>query len=179
MATNGELAIYLLEEADEDMLKKALEAEGLKWAYVERVKESVFLSIEELSPLARWQHGRAFGSQLQVNWWRKRESYRLVLLTEQASLSGNVPWQKAKIASPWTALPDFDLAAGQVRLTGERSEGEAAWFEARLPRPLHYPDVGTPPPRKVALRIRRYRGKEGGIWTRMLCLEASEKERDA
>jgi len=186
VTSNSDLTIYLVEKTDVDTLETVLENKNLRWVYAERVTESLFTTVDTLPPLARWQHGRAFGPTMEVDWWREgipgQETYRLRLLTEQPTLPDGAPWQRVKTALSWKALPDLDLAEGQIRLAGKRPDTKAdpVWLEARLPRPLHYPNVGgLSSPEKVALRVRCYRDQDGVVWMRMLCLEPSWKERDA
>jgi hypothetical protein len=181
-----EVRVYVVERASLDDLKTALEDERLTWAYASRMEDTGLGWLDDLLgkqplgaplsddrpgvPLTRWTEGRAFGPELEVDWWRRGETYRLRALLEEGEPPKGVDWGKSVNTS-------LRAKSGErhVLLHGELDESSEVrgptWSEARIPRRLAHPcelQEGKEPPQRVALVIQDYARNGAVVLTRLL-----------
>jgi hypothetical protein len=168
------LRVFWAEDATLDSLRRVLGDNRLRWCYGERM-EDVHLSAlaglldEERSvPLERFEAGRSFSADLEVDWWREDGSYCLRALLSEGGPPQGVVWEE--VAQPVLTSQGED--EHQLVLWGTYDEELGAWAEARIPRPLHHP---MPPeartPERVVLRVRDYRRDGAVVLTRFLNVE--------
>lgn len=157
-----------------DALYQLLAAGSWPWLYAERMEGTELLRLADALaatlPWTRWAHGRAFGPESELAWWRQADGhYQLRLLTEGNVPDGSISWQANE---PLTADPPY-----QSLLFGAYDDDSAAgipsWSEARIPRRLHYPlPADSQPAKQVALRLQNLRRHEIAVGTRLLAVEA-------
>jgi hypothetical protein len=147
-------SVYSAQSVPSAALKVVLEDERLRWVYAERMEDIVLTWCQDWLnspiPLECWCHGRAFGPELEVSWWRRDDSYDVRSIV----VAGDRPRDIA-----WVALDTKEWqrdAEQTILLTGEhdtdRSTCVPTWSAARIPRYLPYPvEVGEMLPRRVGL----------------------------
>jgi hypothetical protein len=186
---NGhELRIYVVEQVVIEDVRAALGDERLTWAYASRMEDAGLGWLRDLLdkqplgaplsggrpgvPLTRWSEGRAFGPELEVDWWRDGETYRLRALLEEGEPPQGVDW-----GAPVSTSLRANGGERYVLLHGELDEDESAlgerptWSEARIPRHLAHPfqiQGGTAPPKRVTLVVRDYARNDAIVLTRLL-----------
>ncbi len=101
----------------------------------ERIETVDFLTLDELGSASHWKKGRAFSADAELRWaFGDHGSLQAHLLTEQ----------EHSMPEGWRPASDQGFDVGddvQLCLWGERdrSQGEKAWREVRIPRLLRYP----------------------------------------
>lgn len=114
-------------------------------------------ALQSGTPWTAWDHGRAFDEAGELAWWREAGGFTVRVLTAGAAPEG-LSWQAR---ATWRANGDASQA---TLLHGEpdKEQGQArTWYEARIPRPLHYPlPEGDPPDRVVLLAQPLHNGDE-------------------
>lgn len=156
-----------------DVLHQLLQAGSWPWLYAERMEGTELLrlavALAGTLPWTRWAHGRAFGPESELTWWRQADGrYQLRLLSESVAPDGDILWQAGE---PLAADPPY-----QSLLFGTYDDDSAgdvpSWSEARIPRRLHYPlAADSPPAEQVALRLQNLRYHGIAIGTRLLAVE--------
>ena len=121
--------------------------------------------------LDRLEAGRGFGLDLEVDWWRGAEGYRLRALLEEGKPPAGVDWREAD-GPPLESLPEKG-DEHPLMLWGAYDEDLGAWAEARIPRPLPHPArwEGSVPPERVVLLVQDYRRDGAVVLTRFLKVE--------
>lgn len=164
---------YTATAVSADALYQLLQAGSWPWLYAERMEGTELLRLAEALaaalPWTRWAHGRAFGPESQLTWWRQADAhYQLHLLTEGVAPGGNIAWQAGE---PLTADPPYQsLLFGTY--DDDSKDGVPSWSEARIPRRLHYPlPADSQPAAQVALRLQNLRYHGVAIGTRLLAVE--------
>ncbi len=158
--------VYVATSVSLAMLADALRDTRLKWAYAERMEDIVLTWRDALLDgavaLERWGHGRAFGPEMEVSWWRRGEGYEVRAITAAEQPPTCIPWTRWDTDS-WQAEDDHvTLLIGEH--DADRQADVPTWSAARIPRYLLYPveiSTGEKPPSRVALVARAYR--TGGI----------------
>ncbi len=148
---------FLASGIQTDELAGVLQDARLRWVYAERLEDIVLLwaaDFHELGiPLAKWHHGRAFGKDMEVAWWRDGSAFQVrTIITNgsiQNALGGSDP-QGADYESP---LKKAVLLLGE--LDEDAHPDDPTWSTARIPKYLPYPVEGKP--ERVALVVARYR----------------------
>ena len=191
------LTIHVVEGATSDDLRTVLADDRLQWAYVSRIENSGLGWLRDLldgQPLGAplndddrpgvtldcWIEGRAFGSALEVDWWREGQTYRLRALLEEGDPPSGVIWSNP----PGEQL----IAIGGKRrillhgtLDKKSPQERPTWSEARVPRHLAHPyrpEDGKPLPDKIALLGQDY-GRDGTIvLTRLTGITSVEKQEE-
>lgn len=188
------LTILTAEGVSAEALGTVLEDERLRWAYASRMEDTGLGWVRDLLagealgavsedrrpgvPLERWEEGRAFGPDLEVDWWREGDGYRLRALLEE----GDEP--KAKGVS-WSEASGGQLIAQEERyivLHGTKDESSGAppsWSEARVPRPLAYPyesEADEALPERIALRGQDYARNGIITLTRLVAVVPADEE---
>jgi hypothetical protein len=168
------LRLFWAEGVDLAALKAVLGDKRLSWFYGERMEDvsldwlTDLLQREDSAALERFAVGRAFGVDLEVDWWKGGDGYRLRAMLEDGNPPNGAAWEEA--TSPnLESLPGDDH---QLVLWGTYDEEMGAWAEARIPRPLPHPVSweGVPPDR-AALRVRDYRRDGAVVLMRFLKVE--------
>jgi hypothetical protein len=183
-----QLTVHVIERASLADLRAALEDERLTWAYASRMEDAGLGWLQDLLdeqplgaplsdgrpgvPLTRWSEGRAFGPELEVDWRRDGETYRLRALLEQGEPPQGVDW-----GEPVSTSLKANGGERHVLLHGELDEGRSAsseritWSEARIPRYLAHPveiRERKEPPRQVTLVVQDYARNGAVVLTRLL-----------
>lgn len=188
------LTVLTAEGVSVEALRTILEDERLRWAYASRMEDTGLGWIRDLLagealgavsddrrpgvPLARWEEGRAFGPDLEVDWWREEDAYRLRALLED----GDGP--KAKGVSWSEASEEQLIAKGEryVVLHGTRDESSGnppSWSEARVPRPLAHPyepEADEALPERIAMRCEDYARNSIVTLTRLIAVVPVDEE---
>lgn len=129
---------------------------ALPWIYAERKETTVLAWLNEVQsqflPQEQWRHGRVFGPDGELAWWRNRSGmYELRWLGETATTPPEgVSWQE---------IGKRNALFGPVStlLHGDSGDGSSArWGEARIPAYQRYPVEGVPV--RVRLQIQYYQG---------------------
>jgi len=154
-------------------LARALRDARLQWVYAERMEDTILTWREALLDgsvdLARWTHGRVFGPDLELAWWRRGEALqaRAILSADQTPPEG-IAWEPYPTEG-WKSQ-DGD---GRVLLLGEcdpeAPADEPLWSTERIPRYLQYPIAGEA--QRVALLKRSYRQRGVVVAWRLLGIE--------
>jgi hypothetical protein len=127
-----------------------------------------------------WPHGRAFGEQAELAWWRQADGrYQLRLALETGSLPTitGITWGSPETWWVWEPEAARTLLHGRYDVGRSQEIGQASWSEARIPRWLHYPvsvDAAQPKPELVraVLLTQSYRQQDGLVGlTRVVGLE--------
>ena len=139
-------------------LQSALGDPRLRWAYAERMEDTVLVWLRDLlaGPVAleRWACGRAFGPQLEVSWQREGAGYNLRACAVEGGAPPGSQWQPDPAAAGWVRSKKDE----ELLLFGEQeSETQTRWSALRIPRYLDYP-VDQPGPR-VALVVAVYQAQ--------------------
>lgn len=156
---------YIASQVSVAGLTNALRDPRLRWAYAERMEDTVLTWRDTLLngsvALDRWTHVRAFGPALELAWWRSKDrvTARAVVASGGAPPSG-IEWQ------PYPT-DDWEPQSQQgvdMLLIGERDPDapahEPQWSAARIPRYLEYPGEGSA--RRMAMVRQAYR-RQGAI----------------
>jgi hypothetical protein len=170
---------------DVEGLHQLLAVPDLRWVYAERMADTGLGTLADLlagEPLGapkgtsrpgvgleQWEHGRAFGPGLEIDWWRKGEAYCVRALAEGDLPGGGngLDWEEGPELAA-TGKPRTVLLHGT--LDPKWSPERPTWSEARVPRHLAYPvPVGNPsPPRRVALWAQDYERDGVVVVTRLI-----------
>lgn len=137
-------AWYIASRVSMADLGRALRDLRLKWVYAERMEDTVLTwrdaLLEQQATLARWNHGRAFGLELELTWWRRGDSVDARAIVAQGNLPEGITWQ------PYPTN-EWKVEEHEVLLVGERDPNVQAekpvWSTARIPRYLAYPADGS------------------------------------
>jgi hypothetical protein len=159
------LRVLVAEDVTLNVLRTALSDERLTWAYASRMEDTGLGWLHDLlsgdplgAPqsgkrpgveLGRWNEGRAFGPDLEIDWWREGSLYRLRALLEEGDPPSEVSW--GVTSEPLERIGDERavLLYGLLDEEASRDE-EPTWSEARIPRRLLHPVQGNErPPRAV------------------------------
>ncbi len=149
-------------KVDLKTLRQVLSDPRLIWVYAERMADTGLGTVDDLlndSPLGapedgnrpgvkleRWEHGRAFGPDLEIDWWREGEVFRLRALVE-GDLPKGVEWSEPEDGAALVAVG----VSRSILLYGTHdkkpSPDQPTWSEARVPRHMAYPVQfeGSPP----------------------------------
>ena len=149
---------YIADAVSLPDLARALCDARLQWVYAERMEDTVLTWREALLDgpvdLARWTHGRAFGMDLELAWWRRGEVWQARAILSAGQAPEGIAWEPYPTEG-W----ESQAGDGRVLLLGERDPGvqagEPLWSTERIPRYLKYPADGDA--RRVALLKRSYR----------------------
>jgi len=184
MSEQRTLIIRTAREVNLETLRQVLASADLRWVYAERMADTGLGTVADLlagEPLGapkdgsrpgieleRWEHGRAFGPQMEVDWWREGETFRLRALSE-SKLPEGVNWQEPDNGPASVAMG----APRAMMLHGTHDEKSPSdrptWSEARVPRHLAYPvQVGSPPPERVTLLGQDYARRGVVVLTRLV-----------
>jgi hypothetical protein len=165
-------------------LQQVLSDSRLIWVYAERMADTGLGTVVDLvngKPLGapengchpgvkleRWEHGRAFGPEIEIDWWREGEVFRLRALSN-SDLPGPVEWLELEEEATLAAVGGPRL----VLLHGSYDTGSAptrpTWSEARVPRHLAYPvQFGGLAPQRVALLGQDYARQGIVVLTRLI-----------
>jgi hypothetical protein len=154
--------VYRADQVPTPLLREALHDERLRWAFAERMEDTVLTYCAELLDgtvdLGRWSHGRAFGPGLELAWWK-----RDVEMEARAIVAGGgepppgIDWDLLSPAGWQRADAEATLLWGE--LDPDVPAGEPSWSTAQIPRYLGHP-IADGAPRVVLVR-QAYR--QGGI----------------
>lgn len=158
--------VYVAPSVSPAVLAEALRDARLHWAYAERLEDTVLTWRDALLngdvPLERWDHGRAFGPELEVSWWQCDEGYEVRAIISIGQPPACISWKRLD-TDGWQAEGDYvTLLIGEHDT--DRPTDMPTWSAARIPRYLPYPvEVlgGKKPPSRATLVARVYRA--GGI----------------
>jgi hypothetical protein len=157
--------VYVAPSVSPAMLTEALRDTRLHWAYAERLEDTVLTWRDALLngdvPLKRWDHGRAFGPEMEVSWWRRDEGYEVRAIISTGQPPAVILWTRLDTGG-WQAEDDHvALLIGEH--DADRPTDVPTWSAARIPRYLPYPvEVSErKTPLRAALVVRVYRA--GGI----------------
>lgn len=119
--------------------------------------------------LEQWTDGQIFNSNAELRWRQTADGYAVLLLTEE-----NDPGFQYLASSSFTvACPSKDEKHGFLLWGTPRSEDRRRstdiWWEARIPRPLHYPIKTKDGPPRLLYRL--YLDGEAVRWVRLVKLE--------
>lgn len=172
------VVIRLADGVSLEKLRRVLVVSDLRWVYAERMADAGLGTVADLlageplgAPkdgnrpgvdLGRWEHGRAFGPDLEIGWWREGVTFRLRALSggdAPDSVDWTEPEGKATLVAVGGPRSMVLYGTHDKRL----SAGRPTWSEARVPRHLAYPVKleGSQPPQRVALLGQDY--ARGGI----------------
>jgi hypothetical protein len=173
--------IYVARGVSVEMLRQVLGHPGLRWAYAERMADTglgTTVDLLDSQPLGaptdgrrpgvdleRWEHGRAFGPDLEIDWWCEGETFRLRALSEKAPPEG-IPWMGIGDGLEAVGSPCKMLLYGAFD-QGSNSE-RPTWSEARIPRRLAHPLKDEPRPERVALLGQDYARRGTVVLTRLV-----------
>jgi len=184
MSEQRTLIIRTAQGVSLEALRRVLAENNLRWVYAERMADTGLGTVADLlageplgAPkdgsrpgveLARWKHGRAFGPDLEVDWWREGEAFRLRALSE-ATLPQGVEWQEPGDGPALVAVG----APRAMTLYGTHDEksppDRPTWSEARVPRYLAHPvHIDGSPPSRVALLGQDYAQRGVVVLTRLV-----------
>jgi len=174
------LRVFWAEGVPLESLEAALRDGRLYWFYGERMEDLHLDWLPELldgkmvTSLDRVEAGRGFGPDLEVDWWRGAEGYRLRALLEEGKPPAGVDWREAD-GPPLESLPEQGDEHPLI-LWGTYDEDHrqlGVWTEARIPRPLPHPTrwEGSAPPERVVLLVQDYRQDGAVVLTRFLKVE--------
>jgi hypothetical protein len=159
---------------DLSALASVLEDSRLSWCYGERM-EGITLDwladvLDEGSEtVGRFEVGRAFGADLELDWWKTESGFRLRALLEDGDPPAGVEWEQA-----------LTLDSGgkhQLVLWGDYDDDLGAWAENRIPRSLPFPvRWSASPPDRVALEVCDYCRDGAVVLTRFLAVVEYERE---
>lgn len=149
---------FLARGVDLAALSSALQDPRLEWVYAERMEDTILAEIKDLSAqgveLDQWEHGRAFGPQIEIAWWRASLGFDLRAIVEEGKPPQGPQWAPDPLGDDFTRIEKKSNL-----LIGERDKKETsnppAWSTARIPRYLYYPLKGEPT-RRVALTFITY-----------------------
>lgn len=119
----------------------------LRYAYLERVTDSLWARYDPVLPFGGALRGRAFGATCDVQFQRRDGGYQVTLLTDLARPAGST--------GPSIDLATYDSDEVTYVLWGIRAGGDDAWREARFPGVWRYPLDGAPT--RVGVRAVEYR----------------------
>jgi hypothetical protein len=143
-------------------LVSALRDPRLRWVYAERTADIVLIGRDDLLdgslPLERWTHGRAFGPELELAWWRSGDQLQARAVVTKDEPPGGIDWEPH-------AIQDWEpqTQRGQATLLlGERDPDvpgdDPKWSEARIPHYLEYPVAGSAARVTLVRQTYRHRG---------------------
>jgi len=178
------LIVRTAREISLDTLRQVLAHSNLQWAYAERMADTGLGTIADLlegeplgSPkdgnrpgvgLERWEHGRAFGPDLEIDWWREGETFRLRGLSESA-LPEEITWTEPNGSSPPTVVGTLRVMTLYGIHDKASSPERPTWSEARVPRYLAYPiQCDDQPPQRVTLLGQDYARRGVVVMTRLV-----------
>jgi hypothetical protein len=181
-----ELTIRLAEKVTLDNLRAVLGDKRLTWAYASRIGDIGLGWLCDLLdgrplgarlngerpgvPLDHWVEGRAFGPDLEVDWWREGETYRLRALLETGDPPDGVAWSElADERVTASAGRRYILLHGTLDKSSLRER--PTWSEARVPRRLAHPhesEDGDPLPERVAVVSQDYERNHVVVLTRLI-----------
>lgn len=187
------LTILTAEGVSSGALRTVLEDERLQWAYASRMEDAGLGWVRDLLagealgapfngqrpgvPLARWEEARAFGPDLEVDWWREGDTYRLRALLEAGEEPEGVDWREAS-GEPLTAV-----GKRHVVLHGTKDDDSDAqrptWSEARVPRHLAHPyepEEDGVLPERIALVGEDYSRNSVVTMTRLVTVVPTDEE---
>lgn len=187
MSEQGTLMIRTAGEVSLETLRQVLGHADLRWVYAERTADTGLGTVADLlageplgAPrdgrrpgveLARWEHGRAFGPHLEIDWWRDGETFRLRALSED-TLPPGVDWQEPDDGPSLVAVgaPRAMTLYGTLDKNDEKSPPDRpTWSEARVPRHLAYPvPFESSPSARVALLGQDYARRGVVVLTRLV-----------
>jgi hypothetical protein len=168
------LRVFWAEGIDLALLEVSLGDDRLSWLYAERMEDVCLDWLADLLE-TRGQEGaehlttgRAFGTGLEVDWWKESSGYRLRAMLEDGNPPDGVAWHEATGLDLQCGLGDEH----QLVLWGTYDRELGAWAEARIPRPFPHPGPwDESPPARAALRVRDYRRDGAVVLTRFLKVE--------
>jgi hypothetical protein len=192
------LRIYQIERGTLEDLKAALSDERLIWVFAGRMEDAGLGWLRDLLnkqplgappsddrpgvPLKNWHQGRAFGPELEVDWWREEETCRLRVLLEKDKPPEGVDWGEPIDHSLKPQGGKRSLLLHGV-LDASSTPPHFTWSEARIPRHLAHPwdlEDKTAPPERVILLGQDYARNGAVVLTRWLKVtSASERKGDA
>lgn len=188
-----QLRIYVVEQVSIEALQTALSDERLVWAFASRMEDTGLGWLRDMLderplgappaarrpgvPMSRWEEGRAFGPNLEVDWWREGEIYRLRALLEEGSPPADVDWGEP-VGGPLSASGDerYELLHGE--LDKDSSGDLPTWSEARIPRRLAHPyeaPQGREPASRVSLVVQDYARDGAVVLTRLLRVTSAQE----
>ena len=188
-----ELTIYVAEKVTADDLRAVLNDDRLRWAYASRMEDTglgwlcdlldgrpLGAPVNDDRPgvsLDHWAEGRAFGPDLEVDWWREGQTYRLRALLEEGLHPANVTWN-ARQGEALNAIGGERCILLYGTLDGKTLRERPTWSEARVPRHLAHPYVpgdDKPLPGRMTLLCQDY-GCDGlVVLTRLIAVVPAEK----
>jgi len=181
-----ELTVLVADNATVDDLRTMLGDSRLELAYASRIGDTGLGWLRDLltsQPLGaphhddrpgvlldQWTEGRAFGPQLEVDWWRDGRIYHLRALLEQGDPPDGVDWY-APSAKPLNASDDVRYILLHGTQDKKSSRERPTWSEAKVPRHLahpHKPKDGQPLPERLALVGQDYERDSVVVLTRLI-----------
>ncbi|MEJ5312388.1 MAG: hypothetical protein WHX52_21700 [Anaerolineae bacterium] len=189
MSEQRRLIIRTARGVDLETLRRVLAENNLRWAYAERMADTGLGTVADLlagEPLGapkeyvdpdaarpgvsleRWEHGRAFGPEMEVDWWREGKTFRLRVLSE-SQLPAGVVWTEPDGEAPvaqGTPRPMLLYGSHDDKSPQERP----TWSETRIPRHLAHPISSDKPPRRVALLGQDYARAGAVVITRLIAV---------
>lgn len=172
------LRVLVAEGVMLEVLRSVLTDDRLTWAYASRTEDTGLGWLEDLlaeEPLGapqtgerpgvaldRWEEGRAFGPDLEIDWWRAGETYRLRALMEQGEppQAKGISWEAT--GEPLESLGGQRAVLLHGMLDEDSSSEQPTWSEARIPRHLAHPYAGDEGALQVVLVGCDY-GNQGAV----------------
>lgn len=184
MSEQRTLMIRTAREVSLETLRRVLAENNLQWVYAERMADTGLGTVADLlageplgAPqdgsrpgveLARWEHGRAFGPRLEIDWWREGETFRLRALSEVALPQG-IDWREPDDGPALVAVGAPRAMMLYGTLDEKSPPDRPTWSEARVPRYLAYPvPFDDSPPERVALLGQDYARRGVVVLTRLV-----------
>jgi hypothetical protein len=170
---------YVAETVSMTDLAKALRDVRMEWTYAERMEDTILtrrdVLLDGTVPLEHYTHGRAFGPDLEVAWWRNGNKVQACSVVVEGEPPMGIDWTPYPDSTDdWKAVPQNGQS---FLLAGERDPDapavEPRWSTARIPRYLEYPADGSW--RQVALIEQPYRYADVIVARRLVAVvEAKE-----
>src|SRR3989304_7655836 len=89
-------------------LSRALQDSRLGWVYAERMENTILAEIKDLSAqgveLDQWEHGRAFGPQVEIAWWRAGLGFDLRAIVEKGNPPQGPQWAPDPLGDALTQI---------------------------------------------------------------------------
>lgn len=175
-------------------LRKVLVDSDLDWVYAERMADTGLGTVADLlngEPLGapkdssrpgvrleQWEHGRAFGPELEIDWWREGEAFRLRALSE-GDVPDSVNWTEPGDGPVPVAVDGLRPMVLHGSYDDKSPPERPTWSEARIPRHLAYPIQfeDSSPSRRVVLLGQDYVRGDVVVLTRLVKVVPFDKSK--